>query len=106
MSLVSNNSQNCEELECYFNILEKFHDKKLTPQDIELWKYKSYSKLMKVLKKSQKKEIVTNALILIINLFENIPPDIYNTLGNDISELSSNEKKIVLTQLKDEILPN
>ncbi|MFX1504049.1 MAG: hypothetical protein ACFFDH_24020, partial [Promethearchaeota archaeon] len=62
--------------------------------------------LMKYLKRTQNRTLVTNALILIISLFEDIPPDTYNNRGVKVNRISEEDKRFLIEDLKQEFLPN
>ena len=102
---ISNNGMDFE-FDTYMKIIEVFKKGKLDRKAVEIWKDKSLMELMELLKRTQNRTLVTNAIILLISLFENIPPDTYNNRGRDIREISQNDKKILMSKLKDEFLPN
>jgi hypothetical protein len=113
MNAYNNNDQ--LELEYYMDIIENFRIKDMDPVETEKWKNKSLIKLMELLEQSKNVEeldrtknrkLVTNSLILIISLFEDLPPDIFDNQGKETSELSSEDRDILLSQLKDEYLAN
>lgn len=73
-------------------------------KDREKWKYQIYRKLMKRLEEPQEKLLVRNAILLILSLFNDIPPDIYNTRGRQLEEISSkSQKHEILSDLKQEL---
>ena len=94
------------ELECYLKIVDCFQDENISPETKEIWKNHSIIELMKMLERTQNRAFVTNALILILSLFEDIPPDIYNNRGNNINYISKKDKKSLILNLKNEFLPN
>ncbi|MFX0136430.1 MAG: hypothetical protein ACFFDN_22505 [Candidatus Hodarchaeota archaeon] len=113
MNAHNNNDQ--LELEYYMDIIEKYRIKDMNPKETEIWKNKSLIKLMELLEKSKSieeldriknRKLVTNSLILIISLFEDLPPDLFDNQGKDTSELSSEDRDILLSKLKDECLAN
>ena len=87
-------------------IIDYFQKEKVTREEIEIWKNKSIIELMKFLEGSQNRTLVTNALILILSLFEDIPPDIYNNRGVNINRISQKDKRFLIEDLKEEFLPN
>ncbi|MFX0155353.1 MAG: hypothetical protein ACFE9Q_12595 [Candidatus Hodarchaeota archaeon] len=99
---------NSDELEkdYYLQILDYFQKEKISREEIEIWIDKSIIELMKYLKRTQNRTLVTNALILILSLFENIPPDNYNNRGVEINVGSEIDKQSILKNLKNEFLPN
>ncbi|MEJ2277587.1 MAG: hypothetical protein P8Y70_07545 [Candidatus Lokiarchaeota archaeon] len=92
----------CTEIDCYEKILDFFQENKFKKKKIELWKNKTFIALMKKLEKTQNRVLVKNAIILMISLFDNIPPDIYNNRGIDIDLLSKADKSNLYTKLKEE----
>lgn len=94
------------ELDLYLKIIDYFQKEKVTREEIEIWKNKSIIELMKFLERSQNRTLVTNALILILSLFEDIPPDIYNNRGVNINRISQKDKRFLIEDLKEEFLPN
>ena len=94
------------EIDYYLQILDYFQKEKISREEIEIWKDHSIIKLMKYLKRSHNRVLVTNALILLLSLFENIPPDTYNNRGVDIDRISELDKRSIIENLKNEFLPN
>ncbi len=101
-----NNSSDELEMDYYLQIIEYFQKEKIKKEDIEIWIDQSIIELMKYLKLSQDRVLVTNALILLLSLFENIPPDTYNNRGVDINGVSDLDKRSIIEKLKNEFLPN
>ncbi|MFW9896616.1 MAG: hypothetical protein ACFFD7_12495 [Candidatus Thorarchaeota archaeon] len=94
------------ELDCYLKILDYFQKEKGNKENTEIWKDHTFIKLMKLLEQKKNKELVTNAIILILSLFEDIPPDTYNNRGVDISRISHEDRKSLIAGLEEEFLPN
>ncbi|TFF85732.1 MAG: hypothetical protein EU518_00635 [Promethearchaeota archaeon] len=90
------------ESECYNRIINFFQKDTKDEEKIEIWKNRSYIKLMRKLNDDRSKVLAKNAILLILNLFENFPPDIYNNMGDKLEHLDSKEKQKVLSQLKKE----
>ena len=107
-----NESNNCDtsEFDYYSNIIEFFENPEVDKETIELWKNKSFIELMKVLeRKTSRKEFVKNAILLILSLFEEHPPDIYTSRGTNVNSLDNGEKRSYMSVLKTEFadeLPN
>ncbi|MHA1148905.1 MAG: hypothetical protein ACTSR8_11765 [Promethearchaeota archaeon] len=94
------------EIDCYEKILNYFNNCQ-DPREIkEIWKSRSLITLMKKLISTQNKRLIRNALILLLSLFEDMPPDIFNNRGIDINRLTGNDRDLVLSKLKGEFLPN
>ncbi|MHA1914130.1 MAG: hypothetical protein ACW986_10325 [Promethearchaeota archaeon] len=94
------------EMKCYQIIFDSFQSEKVNRDRLELWKNRALIKLMKLLENKRNRIVVTNAIILLLSLCEDIPPDNYNRLGVDINNISKREKKSLLADLKNEFLPN
>ncbi|NVM35871.1 MAG: hypothetical protein HWN81_09765 [Candidatus Lokiarchaeota archaeon] len=102
---INTNSKESE-LEIYLKIVDIFQDDTVSPENKEIWKNQSIIELMKLLERTQNKAFVTNALILILSLLEDIPPDLYNNRGHNINCISEKDKKSLILNLKNEFLPN
>lgn len=101
------NTDNDElELDFYLKIIDYFQKEKVDKEKTEIWKNQSIIELMKYLKRTHNRTLVTNALILILSLFEDIPPDIYNNRGVNLKRISERDKRFLIEDLKEEFLPN
>lgn len=80
--------------DCYDIILNYFQNTKDSPIQKEIWKNKVYLKLIEMWEKGERdKEYIKNLFILVLNLFgEEIPPDIYNTMGDQIEKINDRKK--------------
>ena len=94
------------ELDCYMKILDYFQKDKANKENTEIWKDQSFIELMKLLEQKKNRDVVTNAIILMLSLFENLPPDTYNNRGVDISRISIEDRKSLIAGLEEEFLPN
>ena len=94
------------ELNYYLKIVENFQDHETNREKRVIFMNHSLLKLMKILKRTEKKEMIANAIILILSLFEDIPPDNYNNLGMSIDEIHDEDKYNFMEQLKQEFLLN
>ncbi len=94
------------EIECYSKIIDFFQKEKINQEETEIWKSQSIIELMNYLERTHNRTLVTNALILLLSLFEDIPPDTYNNRGVNINRLSEREKRSLMEDLKEEFLPN
>ena len=106
-----NNSNNGDysEMDYYSDIIEFFQNPNVNNETIEIWKDKSLIELMKVLERTSRKEFVKNAILLILSLFDEHPPDIYTSRGTNVNSLDNREKKSYMSVLKREFideLPN
>lgn len=100
---ISNSSDNSE-LEYYISIIDFFQNQNTNRQTAELWKNKSFIELMKVLKRTRKKEFVKNAIILILSLIDQMPPDTYNKGGIKVNSLINEDKLSYIDILKSEFI--
>ena len=94
------------EIDYYLQIIDYFQKEKVNREEIEIWIDKSIIELMNYLKHTHNRTLVANALILILSLFENIPPDTYNNRGVNFNRISETDKKSIIENLKNEFLPN
>ncbi|MFX0025452.1 MAG: hypothetical protein ACFE8M_03495 [Candidatus Hermodarchaeota archaeon] len=92
------------ELEYYTKIINFFKSQPSNKESVEIWKNKSFIELMKVLERTKNKELVQNAIILIISLFGQLPPDLYNNRGINANFISKKDKKSYLSLLKSEFM--
>jgi hypothetical protein len=102
---ISRNTEDFE-LDCYLQILDYFKSEKIDRAKTEIWKNQSLIELMTLLDKTKHRVLVTNAIILILSLFEDIPPDTFNNRGVNINRISSKDRKSLVADLKGEFLPN
>ncbi len=97
------------ELDYYLSILDFFKNHNTNRETAEIWKDKSFIELMKVLKRTSKKEFVKNAIILILSLIDQIPPDTNINKGIETNSLTKEDKLSYVNILKSEFindLPN
>ena len=100
---MSNNNENYE-LDYYLSIIDFFQNQDNNRETTEIWKNKSFIQLMKVLKRTRKKELVKNAIILILSLFDELPPDTYNNRGIKSNSLTNSDKLSYVNILKSEFI--
>jgi len=100
---ISNNSDNSE-LDYYLSIIDFFQNQNTNRETAELWKDKKFIELMKVLKLTRKKEFVKNAIILILSLIDQMPPDTYNKRGIKVNSLTNGDKRSYINILQSEFL--
>jgi hypothetical protein len=92
--------RNTSELDCYDIILNYFRNTTDTPTEREVWKNKAYLKLVELWKNGKiNKNDTRNLFLLLINLFEDLPPDIYNTLGKPLERKEESENKRKFKQI-------
>ena len=98
--------QNSEDFELayYIKIIDFFQSNNIDRDKIEIFKSKSLIELMKVLKRTKNKEFVTNAILLIISLFEHESPDLFNIRGIKAEILNEKDKESYLSILKAEFI--
>ena len=95
------------EMNFYLRILEVYQNKQNKQFDkdsLEIWKDRSYIELMQVLKRTHNKNLVKNAIILILSLFEELPIDLYDTHGINTKNLEKEQKKAFIAEMKSEFL--
>lgn len=106
------------EMEAYGQIISFAQAKNNSPEVSELWEYRSYIDLMKILNGGIEREdkhkehanlninanrkLVENAIILILSLFHDLPCDGFNETGKDLDSLNEEEKEVLVNTLKDE----
>lgn len=97
---------NFSEIDYYDKILQFFSSKNRNAEETERWKESMIIELMKLFKKKEKsinlieiKNLIQNAIILILSLSENRPLDYYDTMGKDSKNLSLTEKKELKNKL-------
>jgi hypothetical protein len=100
---ISNNSDNFE-LDYYLNIIDFFQNQNKNRETAEIWKDKSFIELMKVLKRTRKKEFVKNSIILILSLIDQMPPDTYNKKGIKVNSLINGDRRSYINILQSEFI--
>jgi hypothetical protein len=98
---MANNSEFIDEDELYDKILELFSEEKKNPNLRDLLKTRSIIELMKRLNKKKNKELAKNAIIVLISLFDDYPPDIFGNIGVDIESLTDEERETAISKLKE-----
>ncbi len=83
----------------YNKIFKEYSKSGKRPQGV-LWLYKILNRLKFLLEITKDIELVKNSLVILINLLDNGPLDIYEKLGKDIQHLSAKERKDVKDILK------
>ncbi|KKK41905.1 hypothetical protein LCGC14_0735680 [marine sediment metagenome] len=96
-------SEDCE-LGYYLKVVENYQDINLNQQKFVIRKSQSLIELMKLLDHENNRNFVTNAIILMLSLEEDLPPDNYNNLGIDVNSISVEERKFLMKNLKAEFL--
>ncbi len=92
------------ELDYYTKLISLSQKIKSNEEKKEIKKCLSIRSVMNELKFSENKTLVKNALIIILALFENKPPDVFNSRGVDVSQISEKVRKKYIAQLKAELL--
>ena len=100
---MSNNRDNYE-LDYYLSIIDFFQNQNTIKETTRIWKNKSFIELMNVLKRTSKKEFVTNAIILILSLFDEMPVDMYNNKGIKVNSLTNGDKQSYVNILRSEFI--
>ncbi len=101
MTIAQNEESSTEELNCYTKILNIFlkvgDDERLK----DIWKSRAMLKLMEKLKTHKNKNVVKNALIILLSLFEDVPADLFDSVGSDLENISEKERQEVILKLKE-----
>ncbi|MBY9009451.1 MAG: hypothetical protein KGD74_06265 [Candidatus Lokiarchaeota archaeon] len=100
---MSNNSEDCE-LDYYLSIIDFYQNQNTDRETTEIWRNKSFIELMKVLKRTRNKKFVKNAIILILSLFDQTPPDSYTNRGIQVNSLTNGDKLFYVNILKSEFI--
>ena len=100
---ISNNSDDSE-LDYYLSIIDFYQNQNTNRETAELWKDKTIIELMNVLKLTRKKEFVKNAIILILSLIDQMPPDTYNKGGIKVNSLINEDKGSYINILQSEFI--
>ena len=108
MSIISGSGK---ELEAYDQILKFFNKKDRTIKETEIWEDQTYINLMGFLKKKKEIEnlynnykLVENAIILILSLFHEVPPDKFNSMGKNVKNIDNSDRDDIISMLKKEFL--
>lgn len=99
---ISKNNEDFE-LKHYLKIIDVYMNEEINEEKKDLWKNQNIIELMSLLEHAENRLLVKNALILLITLFEDIPPDMFNNRGIDTKQLSKKQIKQVILNLKKEI---
>ncbi len=95
------------ELDYYLKIIDNFKNTKINQETREIGKNRSLIELMKLLDRTKNIDMISNAIIIILSLFEEMPPDGYNNRGISIHQIPHKDKRYLKEQLKEEfLLPN
>ncbi|KKM30627.1 hypothetical protein LCGC14_1566060 [marine sediment metagenome] len=94
------------ESDCIIKIFDYYHDEILNHQNQEIPISLLMIKLMKILGITEDKSLITKALIITIQFFEQIPADLYDNQGIEIDLLPLKYKKKAIAQLRQEFLLN
>ena len=100
------NSEVNDELKYYNKIIDCFNKYQNDDLKREICKNKSIVNLMRSAKYIEKKDFIKNSLIFVLSLFddEDLPPDLYTNIGNDIKNTTDDEQKEILSELRKEFL--
>ena len=99
---MSLNNNSCGELECYTKIINCYLKHQGDRQKLEHCKHRSLIKLMDIVDRKEER-LIQNALIIVLALFDEIPPDLAGTIGSDLSSLSRREREVAVKKIEDEI---
>jgi len=99
------NDDNLEQC-CYLEIIEYFNERTINQEEKEIWKNHILIELMNFLNQTNNRKLVTNAIILLLSLSEDNPLDIYSDRGTNINQIVDKDKKLLIQNLKEELLHN
>jgi len=102
----SSDENSSDEEELYEKIINMFLKEGEKPNIKEIMKSKSIIELMEKLKDNKNKELARNALVVLLSLYDDFPPDLFHNLGTDIEKLSEEDRIEALKKLKETFLDN
>jgi len=102
----SSDENSTDEGELYEKIINMFLKEGEKPNLKEIMKSKSIIELMEKLKDNKNKELARNALVVLLSLYDDFPPDLFHNLGTDIEKLSEEDRIEALKKLKETFLDN
>ena len=94
------------EAKCKEKILQYYLKESQGQEISEIWYYRTLVKLMELLNRTKNKNLVKNALIILLYFFKNIPIDNFSTQGVGLKSLSNKEKNALISILKKELKAN
>ncbi len=93
-----------EDVACYDKILDCYVKHKRNPIKKQLCKNRSIYWLMEKLRQRNDRQLVQNALLIVLSLFEDNPPDLYSNRGKEVGNISNEkDKAAVISELKKEL---
>ena len=94
-----------EDVACYDKILDCYIKHKRNPIEKQICKDRSIYWLMQKLRQRNDRQIVQNAILIVLSLFEDNPPDLYSNIGKEITNISNEkDKDAVISELKKEFI--
>jgi len=94
------------EINCYLEIVEYLKNNQINNNEREIWMNHSLIELMRFLDRTRNRELVSNAIILLLSLCEDKSLDIYSDHGVIVDQITDNDKTLLIEKLMDEFLPN
>ncbi|MBN1802018.1 MAG: hypothetical protein JW891_10955 [Candidatus Lokiarchaeota archaeon] len=93
------------ELRCFDEIMEYFHNEDRNSIEVDIWMARKIIELMNDLKRDDNlKDIITNAIIVLNALSQNIPSDTFTSIWDDQINLTKEERNDLNISLKKELL--
>ena len=89
--------------EFYDHLFHNFYSLRNESNQIEIWKNRQITELMKNLHNRDDSRFIQNALIVIMALFDEYLKDSFHLKSKNIKELNDGKKETVISILKDEI---
>ena len=94
------------ELKYYLKMIEHYQGDLKNREKIESIGYTTLTKLMLYLELTGNKELIKNLLIILLALYMEVPPDNFNEVGLPPCRLPPQEKRVLYSELKQELTMN
>ena len=94
------------ELKYYLKMIEHYQGDLKNREQIESIGYNTLTKLMLYLELTGNKELIKNLLIILLALYMDVPPDNFNDVGLPPKSLSPQDKRLLYSELKQELTLN
>ncbi len=94
------------ELKHYMKMIENYQGDLKTRKKIESIGFNTITRLMLYLKLTGNKQLIQNLIIILLALYMDVPPDNFNNVGLPLNQLSSQDKRMLYSKLKQELTVN
>ena len=95
-----------DELKYYLKMIDQYQGNIEEAEKIETAGLHTLTRLMLYLKLTGNKELIKNLLILLLALYMDVPPDNFNKTGRSLNELTPHDKRVLYSELKQELTLN